>query len=192
MEDRLIQYAKKMSQNAGFLPVFGVYKIEDANIDISFMYDRAVIAMNQVKGNYNIRSCEFNEEMLSKMEIEHTMQMDVLRAIKEEEFIFYLQPQCNIKTGHIIGAEALVRWKHKDKGMVSPGSFIPILERNGFIADLDCYVWEAVCKWIRSLIDRGIKPVPISVNVSRNDIYYLDVSKFILDLLKNIILAMNY
>ena len=184
MEEQLIQYAKQKSQNAGFLPVFGVYKIEDTTLDISFMYDRAVIAMNQVKGNYNIRSCEFDEEMLNKMEIEHTMQMDVLRAIKEGEFTFFLQPQCNIRTGHIIGAEALVRWRHKDKGMVSPASFIPILEKNGFIADLDCYVWEEVCKWIRSLIDRGIKPVPISVNVSRNDIYYLDVSKYILNLLK--------
>lgn len=184
MQELLLNYAKKKSQNAGFLPVFGIYRIDDDKIDLSFMYDRAVIALNQVKGNYNIRSCEFDEEMLNKMEIEHTMQRDVLRAIKEGEFTFFLQPQCNIKTGLIIGAEALVRWRHKDKGMVSPGSFIPILEKNGFIADLDCYVWEAVCKWIRSLIDRGIKPVPISVNVSRNDIYYLDVSKYILNLLE--------
>lgn len=175
LEDNVSDYIRNNGKSAGFLPKFGIYVIEDAKMKVSAMYDRAVIAMAKIKGNYSVRVCKFNQNMYEQMENEHALQQDVQRALKAGEFIFYLQPQCNMRTGRIVGAEALVRWKHKDKGMVSPGVFIPVLEKNGFIVDLDRYIWEAVCRWQRELIDRGIKTVPVSVNVSRMDIYFMDV-----------------
>ena len=71
----------------------------------------------------------------------------------------------------------MVRWKHPERGMIFPGQFIPVLEKNGFISDLDLYVWEEACSHIRKWIDTGIKPVPISINVSRIDMLSMDVVK---------------
>ena len=118
------------------------------------------------------------------MENEHILLTELSEALRKKEFCFYLQPQVNMQNNKIVGAEALVRWNHKEKGVVSPGKFIPILEKNGHIVDLDKYIWEEVCKWQHSLIMRGIKPVPVSVNVSRLDIMFLDVAKFFADMLK--------
>ena len=78
-------------------------------------------------------------------------------------------------SGKIVGLEALVRWIHPEKGVVSPGEFIPLLERNGFISNVDRYIWEKVCSLLSSWIRRGHKAIPISVNVSRVDIYTLDI-----------------
>ncbi len=184
IQDNITEYIKKHGKSAGFLPVFGIYVVTDKSLKMNAMYDRAVIALSKIKGNYSTRTCYFEEEMFEQMASEHFMQMDVQRAIKEKEFTFYIQPQCDMRTGKIVGAEALVRWKHKEKGMVSPGMFIPVLEKNGYIVALDRYTWEEVCKWQKSLIDRGIRPVPVSVNVSRMDIYFMDVADVFCKLIK--------
>ena len=73
------------------------------------------------------------------------------------------------------GPRSLVRWQHPSRGIVMPGAFIPVLERNNFIASLDLYVWEEACRHIRSWIDRGGVPIPVSVNISRADLYAIDV-----------------
>jgi EAL domain-containing protein (putative c-di-GMP-specific phosphodiesterase class I) len=93
------------------------------------------------------------------------------KALRERQFEVYLQPKCNIETGRIIGSEALVRWNHPQYGMVSPGVFIPLFEKSGFIIKLDAYVWEEVCSFIRQWRDAGHTPIPASVNVSRRDLY---------------------
>uniref|UniRef100_UPI003AB2AEB0 EAL domain-containing protein n=1 Tax=Selenobaculum sp. TaxID=3074374 RepID=UPI003AB2AEB0 len=92
-------------------------------------------------------------------------------ALESGQFEFYLQPKCSIDTGNIVGAEALVRWRHPMKGLISPGKFIPVFEKNGFILKLDVYIWESVCKLLRQWIDEGRQPMPISVNVSRINLY---------------------
>ena len=92
-------------------------------------------------------------------------------ALESGQFEFYLQPKCSIDTGNIVGAEALVRWRHPMKGLISPGKFIPVFEKNGFILKLDVYIWESVCKLLRQSIDEGRQPMPISVNVSRINLY---------------------
>ncbi|MEG2639878.1 MAG: EAL domain-containing protein, partial [Clostridiales bacterium] len=96
---------------------------------------------------------------------------DMNGALKHGQFEIYLQPKYNIHTNLPCGAEALVRWRHPKKGMLSPAEFIPVFERNGFITKLDYYVWEQTCQRIHSWIARGIQPFPISVNVSRVNIY---------------------
>ncbi len=175
---------KEWNNTVGFLPAIGVYKIGTENIAPIAMYDRATVAASQVIGNYLNRICEYTPDMDEKLEEEIRLLSDVQRALSEEEFTFFIQPQCDISTGKIVGGESLVRWKHKDKGMISPGIFVPVLEKNGFIADLDRYVWKKVCKWLRKLIDEGYEPVPISINVSRIDIFSMDVPEYLSELLK--------
>lgn len=172
------------SNTVGFLPAFGIYKITDTSIDILTMYDRATMALKKISGNYLQRHCIYSEDMEEKEEEELRLLSEIQQALKDDEFTFYVQPQCDIATGKIVGGECLVRWIRPEKGLISPGVFIPVLEKNGFIASLDRYVWEKVCEWLRSLIDRGFQPVPVSINVSRIDIYSMDVPQFLLGLLE--------
>ena len=109
------------------------------------------------------------------METEAKILLEVKRALTNHEFVLHWQPQCNTRTERIVGLEALVRWQHPSRGIVMPGAFIPVLERNNFIASLDLYVWEEACRHIRSWIDRGGVPIPVSVNISRADLYAIDV-----------------
>ena len=174
---------EEFNNTVGFLPAFGVYKIEDMSVPAGTMYDRATIAMSHVMGNYQIRVCEYNQEMEEKVEEEVKLLAEVQESLKKEEFTFFIQPQCDISTGKIVGGESLVRWRHGTKGLIPPGVFVPILERNGFIADLDKYVWDKVCQWLRSWLDRGYQAVPISVNVSRIDIFSMDVPGYLQELI---------
>lgn len=175
---------KKWSNSVGFLPAFGIYPITDTEISAANMYDRATIALSNVIGNYTKRSCVYSPDMEEKVEEEIRLLSDIQRALEDEEFTFYVQPQCDISSGKIVGGESLVRWKHSTKGLISPGVFIPVLEKNGFIANLDRYVWKKVCEWLRSLIDRGFEPVPISINVSRIDIFSMDVPAYLTELIE--------
>ncbi len=172
------------SNTVGFLPAFGVYPITDSSIDIATMYDRATMALKKIVGNYAQRHCVYSEDMEEKEEEELRLLSEIQHSLKNKEFTFYVQPQCDIATGKIVGGECLVRWVHPERGLISPGIFIPVLEKNGFISSLDRYVWEKVCEWLRSLIDRGFQPVPVSINVSRIDIYSMDVPGFLLGLLE--------
>ncbi|MBQ8315119.1 MAG: EAL domain-containing protein, partial [Lachnospiraceae bacterium] len=169
----------KFNTTVGFLPAFGLYRVDDISLPAGMMYDRATIAMAHVVGNYQVRLCEYNHDMEKKVEEEIRILAEVQEGLKKDEFVFYVQPQCDIATGKIVGGESLVRWKHSTKGMISPGAFIPILENNGFIADLDRYIWDKVCHWLRSWLDSGHQPVPISINVSRIDIFSMDVPAYL-------------
>ena len=108
---------------------------------------------------------------------ESVLMPQILKGIQNKEFTFYLQPRYDLNTKKVIGAEALVRWKHPKIGMVAPSVFIPILEKNGYITKLDQYVWNQICEKIREWIDAGIRPVPISVNISKTDILALDIAE---------------
>lgn len=101
----------------------------------------------------------------------------ILTGLQNGEFTFYLQPRYDLNTQQIIGAEALVRWNHAKLGMVAPSVFIPVLEKNGYITKLDQYIWEQICIRMREWIDAGIRPVPVSVNISKTDILALDISE---------------
>ena len=98
-------------------------------------------------------------------------------AIKEKQFRIFFQPKYDLNTEQIVGAEALVRWNHPVQGFLLPNNFIPVYEKNGFITDVDTYVWERTCEVIAQWKDMGLKRVPVSVNVSRKDIYNTDLPK---------------
>lgn len=149
----------------------GVYVTVGADISAVSMMDRAILAQSTIKGSYTVKCNYYTEAMrndlLSEQEISGIME----GALAEKQFFVYYQPQYNHATGSLVGAEALVRWKHPERGLISPGLFIPIFERNGFITRLDLYVFEQVCCFLRKCIDRGYSVIPISSNFSQYDIF---------------------
>lgn len=154
----------------------GVYRIEDPASPVSIMCDRAVIALRTVKGSYFDRVALYDPGMREALVLEREVVAGIESALREDRIELFLQPKCNIRTGKIVGAEALARWGHPERGIVAPGEFIPLIERNGLVCSLDLRVWEKTAAWIRGLIDEGVQPVPVSVNVSRADIYLVDVA----------------
>ena len=115
---------------------------------------------------------------------EQILMPQILEGLKKEEFVFFLQPRYELNTRKVIGAEALVRWNHPSLGVISPGVFIPVLESNGYITKLDQYIWEKVCRLIRRWVNDGVRPLPISVNVTKTDVLAMDVAEFFTDMLR--------
>ena len=99
-------------------------------------------------------------------------------ALSGDQFQIYLQPKYRIIDGALAGAEALVRWEHPEWGVQSPANFIPLFEKNGFITKMDQYVWEKTCRVLQEWEDKGYPQIPVSVNVSRADIFNADLSVF--------------
>ncbi len=165
----------------GFAPLLGVYLSTDRRESASLQYDRALTALQEIKGSYTRHYNYYSEEEYQSVRKNKLLLMDVKRGLPKGEFVFYLQPQVNEKTGKIIGTEALMRWNRRGE-LLMPGEFISLLEKTGYVFAVDCYIWEEVCKWLRSLLDRGIRPVPCSVNVSRVDFYFTDIGQHFSDL----------
>ncbi len=191
IQERIIDMLEKYGQSIGFGPMYGIFEARDSLYDAQLMYDNAVTAMSDIPGNYHNRIAIYDPRLLKKTGDELIMLSDVQRGMDAKEFRFFLQPKVNMLNGKIVGAEALVRWAHRTKGLISPGKFVPILEDNGFITNLDRYIWEEVCKWLRSWIDRGREPLPISVNVSQIDVFAGDVAEYFEDLIKKYDLSPN-
>ena len=115
----------------------GVYRIEDPASPVSIMCDRAVIALRTVKGSYFDRVALYDPGMREALVLEREVVAGVESALREDRIELFLQPKCNIRTGKIVGAEALARWRHPERGIVAPGEFIPLIERNGLVRSLD-------------------------------------------------------
>lgn len=162
----------------------GVYVIEESWIDVSLMCDRANLALRSIKGSYTRRVAFYDDSMREEMIENQVIVNEMTSALANGEFVIYLQPQFNYSTNSLHGAEALVRWKHPIRGLISPGKFVPIFEKNGFITHVDQFVWEEVCKLQRHWLDEGRKIVPISVNVSRIDIANIRLSEHFAALLQ--------
>ena len=96
---------------------------------------------------------------------------EMTKALEENQFVPYFQPKYDLRTNKIAGAESLIRWQHPEKGLIPPALFIPVFERNGFVSKVDYYMWENVCKTLRKWIDEKRTILPISINVSRIDMY---------------------
>lgn len=174
----------------GVLPVFGVSPVDDPELPLEIFHDRATLARTRAAARVPISY--YDPGMESYLEEEMRLLMEVTEALERDEFTFFAQPQCDIFSGKIVGAESLVRWRHPDRGLIPPGKFIPVLERSGMIHLLDRQVWEQVCRWLRSWLDRGYQPVPISINISRIDIMSMDVPAYLEHLLKKYDLAPKY
>ena len=156
----------------------GVYIVDDITLDVSLMCDRALLALKSIKNNFTKHIAFYDDAMRLELLERQQVVSEMNTALEEGQFIVYLQPQYNYETRTLHGAEALVRWKHPERGLIPPIKFIPVFEENGFITHLDEYVWEEVCKFQRNWLDRGYNIVPISVNVSRTDICSLRLAEF--------------
>ncbi|MEF9840338.1 MAG: EAL domain-containing protein [Lachnospiraceae bacterium] len=172
----------RYNPNYDIVPSLGIYIIEDSTISVEEMCNRATLAAKTCKGNYIKFYAYYNESMSVDLSNEQEITNDMKFALKNGEFQIYLQPQYNIHTNLPCGAEALVRWMHPVKGMLTPDKFISVFERNGFITKLDYYVWEQACKCLHNWKLQGIQPYPLSVNVSRVNIYNPKLTEILLSL----------
>ncbi|MCI8338503.1 MAG: EAL domain-containing protein [Lachnospiraceae bacterium] len=161
--DERISYYKNVRLQLSY----GIYTVEDRNMELRQMEDRAAMARKRAKNNVLTNILFYQEQfkdcLYNRKFIEENMQL----AITERQFQMYLQPKYSIAQNVIIGAEALVRWKHPEKGLIYPNQFIPIIEENGFVKKVDYYIWSEACHFIRRCREEGVDPAPISVNVSR-------------------------
>ena len=169
--ERILKDIDAFPVNCKILPAFGICTSEFAGLNVSFMKDCATMALNTIKGKFYASYAFFDERMREEQLREKQIENEIVAALKNEEFALYIQPKVDMSTNQIIGGEALVRWLHPTQGMIPPGEFIPVLEKNGFIINVDAYIWEKVFAFIRDLENSDIDPVPISINVSRVHAY---------------------
>jgi len=152
---------------------------------VDILCDRAALAQKSIKGRY-VRRCAFYDHAMSDiLNREHCIIGSMYRALQEEQFVVYLQPKFDLFSHRVSGAEALVRWQHPSEGMILPGEFIPIFEQNGFILQLDEYVWEQTCRLLQRWLRAGYDPPPVSINVSRLHIYNPNLCEKLISLVEH-------
>ncbi len=161
----------------------GVYEVGDVNEPIQTMYDKANMAIDRIKGDYQQVVSFYDDSDMKRLMMEKNVVAEFDRAIENKEFLLHLQPQVD-HTGKALGAEALVRWQHPQRGLLYPDSFIGILERAGLIYKLDNYIWEASAQRLKVWKEAGLEQYHISVNISAKDFYYLDLYEVFTNLVK--------
>lgn len=151
---------------------YGVFLAQPhKKIPVNVMCDRALETAHGNKHQYKEYIHFYNDSNRQQERKETEIEADMEQALEQRQFYIVVQPKYDPVTERIIGGEVLVRWQHPEKGFISPGAFIPVFERNGFITSLDYYIWEEACRLQAELKQKGIKTVPISVNVSRIHFY---------------------
>lgn len=159
---------------------WGIYEITDRTIPVEQMCDRALLAADSIKNQYHQYFAIYDDSLRINLLREQRITSVMEQALEEKQFVVYLQPQYSLKDNCMIGAEALVRWNHPEWGFMSPGEFIPLFEKNGFIPKLDQYVWEQVCRMLHKWKEQNLPLLPVSVNISRADVFQGDLAENIL------------
>ncbi len=172
------------SQTQNIVMKWGIYRVEDRNVPVEQMCDRAMLAAKGIKGQYQKYFAYYDDVLRSKMLREQEIVDSMESALAAGQFEIYLQPKYRIRDHRMAGAEALIRWNHPKWGLQSPAAFIPLFEKNGFITRLDQYVWDKACAVLQGWEERGLPLLPVSVNVSRADIYNVDLAHILTGLLK--------
>ncbi|MGN0350082.1 MAG: EAL domain-containing protein [Roseburia sp.] len=153
------------------VPACGIYLIVDKTLSVNDMYDMASLASKYCKGNYMYYYSFYSDTMSVDVIKEQIIINSMKHALESGQFQLYIQPKYELRKSDVDGGEVLIRWNDPQRGMISPGEFIPVFERNGFIVKLDYFVWETTCKLLRKWLDEGKKPYPLSVNISRVSLY---------------------
>ncbi len=161
----------------------GLYSVAEPQLDISQMCDRAKIALTSVKSNYIQRYAYYDESMRQEMLAEQQILNDMHQALEKGDFLLYLQPIYSLNFNKTVSGEALVRWNHNGT-LITPGQFIPLFEKNRFITNLDHYMWELTCRYLANRKKNKLPPIPISVNVSRANLFNPGLVKDLNGLLK--------
>lgn len=161
----------------------GIYEVTERDLPVSVMCDRARMAIHDIKHDYLTRIAYYDgkvrENILKEQELVH----DLEQALAEGQLKMFLQPQTTVD-GKLLGAEALVRWEHPEKGWIGPSEFIPVFEKNGLISDIDRYIWESACKKLKEWKEAGREDIYISVNISPRDFYFLNVYRTFIELVE--------
>ena len=160
----------------------GRYIVENITLSPSAMYDRASIAKESIKGRFDRHIAIFDESMRKRILNTQKMISEMVPALEAHQFEVWFQPQYNHVTGSLVGAEALVRWRHPQQGLIPPNLFIPLFEQNGFIYEVDKYVWEQTCICLKEWREEKNLNIPASVNISRYDLVRDDLVEVILGL----------
>ncbi|MEG2851337.1 MAG: EAL domain-containing protein [Hydrogenoanaerobacterium sp.] len=159
-----------------------VVRSEDSNI-VSVI-DRANIASKTHKTNHNNSYTYYNQSMYDKLSAEKEIEDRMKYAVENKEFLVYLQPKIELLSTRVVGAEALVRWQYPGKGLVPPNDFIPLFERNGFVINIDYYVFEEVCRLLKRWSDEGREMIVISVNLSRRHLENENTAKILNEIIE--------
>lgn len=173
-----------LSEVKNIVMKWGIYPINGDESSVEQMYDRALLAAQSIKGQYGKYFALYDDKLRSQMLRTQKITDSMESALEEKQFEIYLQPKHRIYDGALVGAEALVRWNHPEWGLQSPAEFIPLFEKNGFITKLDKYVWDMTCQVMEKWDKAGDPPLPISVNVSRADMYHADIAGLLMNTVK--------
>ncbi|EGT4529877.1 TPA: EAL domain-containing protein [Clostridioides difficile] len=156
----------------------GIYFVEEGEVDIQKAVNKANMARSVAKGK-NINYAIYNEDVRNKLSEESMILDDIKIALVKNQFEVYYQPKFSLVTGEMIGSEALIRWNHPEHGFISPAVFIPIAEKSKLILKIGRFVFERVCNDLSEWKKQGKKIVPVSINLSRVELYQPDIVKFI-------------
>lgn len=168
--------------NFKVLPAFGICVCDDHDLPSTYYRDYATMALNTIKGKFFAKYAFYDEKLRKKMLEEKYIENEIVDALTDDQIKAYVQPKIDMVTKEIIGGEALVRWIHPEKGIIPPGVFIPILEKNGLIIDVDVEVWRQVFEFQARRKKAGKKVVPISINISRIHAYDNTFKDFLVSL----------
>jgi len=174
---------ENMTPNGGnthferFIVKLGAYIDVDHSLTASAICDRATLAIAEIKKVFGANFAFYDDAMREQQLFDHHLEQMMESALAERQFVVYYQPKHDLHTDATGGAEALVRWINPELGFISPGKFVPLFERNGFIINLDFYIWEEVCRELRRCREEGLPVVPVSVNVSRRDFELPDLAQ---------------
>lgn len=178
-EERFVAEVKRVVGQSGYsLNVhnyLGVYEITDHRLEPEQMYNRAYLALESIKGMMNKDLAYYDEKIRARRLAEHLTIDELDHALKDDEFVIYIQPQVDIENNRVIGAETLVRWLSPKRGLVPPSEFVPLFEKNGMITKLDYHVWELACRQLRKWADEGHPEQTLSINISAKNFYLVDL-----------------
>ncbi len=165
----------------------GIYEVKDPEMEVSVMFDRARLALSTIQDNYQKHVAWYGEEMRTDMIRRQQLSGQLTNAIANQQIVPFLQPITD-RDGAVVGAEALVRWIHPERGLLSPAVFVPVFEENGMIAEMDRSMWRSACEILAKW--NTVHPdLFISVNISQKDFYFMDVAAEIRGLVKEFGLA---
>ncbi len=169
INQKLAEICDKNGESYGIKLYFGIYYVDDKTASVSSMLEKANLALKKISTTSQqlIYMGIYDDEERKTLAREKELEMKMSRALKNGEFIPYLQPKFELENETIGGAEALVRWIDPVEGMIFPNEFIPLFEKNGFVVELDLYMFEKVCQMVEEWNRKGYRHIPVSVNMSR-------------------------
>ncbi|MBO7702190.1 MAG: EAL domain-containing protein [Eggerthellaceae bacterium] len=174
-EALLDRFQKRVDEFSPNVPIHLRMGVKPWQPDVNpmLLFDHAKAACKQARGNYQNSLVIYDEEMHKREQLNQRLINDLRIAVEERQFKVYYQPKYDIQRDRpkLVSAEALIRWEHPELGLISPGDFIPLFEENGLISIVDSFVWQEAAKQVVEWRNAYGSTLPVSVNLSRNDLF---------------------